>query len=138
MEQENYFLRMKKLKNKLILINPPLSLSNGYGMRKNVGNQLPNLGLCYLASVARKIVSLIFNFIARKVFRTQMRDVGWTKMIKRDILSKINLTKKGAIVELELVAKAVSIGYAIYEVEVPYLQRIYSKSKCFSFTMILV
>lgn len=42
-------------KRSLILINPPLQLPERYGQLWRAGNRLPNLGLCYLAAMAKKI-----------------------------------------------------------------------------------
>ena len=42
------------MKKDLLLINPPITLEARYGSFASVGSQAPPLGLCYLASSARK------------------------------------------------------------------------------------
>ena len=47
-------VKFYSLDNKILFINPPISLDLRYGFLKNVANRLPNLGLACLASVARQ------------------------------------------------------------------------------------
>ena len=42
------------MKHNLVLVNPPITLEERYGSFASVGSQAPPLGLCYLASSARK------------------------------------------------------------------------------------
>src|SRR5512137_851823 len=42
------------MKHDLLLVNPPITLEERYGSFASVGSQAPPLGLCYLASSARK------------------------------------------------------------------------------------
>lgn len=86
---------------------------------------------------SRRVVSRIFNCISRYLFRLSIHDVGWSKMVKKDVLGKINLKRTGAIVELELVVKAFLEGFTICEVEVPCVPRYFGKSKCFHLSQII-
>ncbi len=45
---------MPFMKHDLLLVNPPITLEERYGSFASVGSQAPPLGLCYLASSARK------------------------------------------------------------------------------------
>src|SRR5512136_1587300 len=45
---------MPFMKHNLVLVNPPITLEERYGSFASVGSQAPPLGLCYLASSARK------------------------------------------------------------------------------------
>ncbi len=45
---------MMSMKHDLVLVNPPITLEERYGSFASVGSQAPPLGLCYLASSARK------------------------------------------------------------------------------------
>jgi len=42
------------MKHNLVLVNPPITLEERYGSFASVGSQAPPLGLCYLASSAKK------------------------------------------------------------------------------------
>ena len=42
------------MKHDLVLVNPPITLEERYGSFASVGSQAAPLGLCYLASSARK------------------------------------------------------------------------------------
>jgi radical SAM superfamily enzyme YgiQ (UPF0313 family) len=45
---------MSFMKHNLVLVNPPITLEERYGSFASVGSQAPPLGLCYLASSAKK------------------------------------------------------------------------------------
>jgi hypothetical protein len=75
---------------------------------------------------------MVFNYITRYIFRVPIHDVGWTKMVKKSVIDKIDLKRTGAIVELELIVKAALCGFLVYEVTVPYVSRCSGRSKCFN------
>jgi len=93
---------------------------------------------CKFYSLSRIIVSKVLNYIARYIFRIPIHDVGWTKIVKKNVLRKINLKRTGAIVELELVVKSILYRFSIHEVAVPYAPRYSGRSKCFNLRILIL
>jgi dolichol-phosphate mannosyltransferase len=89
-------------------------------------------------SFSRKLVSWVFNLLSKKVFQVPINDIGWSKLVRRRVLEKIRLKTTGAIVELELVVKALAKGFRICEVEVPFLPRRFGSSKSFNLKLLLL
>jgi len=91
---------------------------------------------CY--TFPRKVVSKTFNILSRVFFKVPVQDVAWSKLVKRDVLKNIYLKRTAAIVELELLVKALKLGFRIKEIEVPFLIRKKGKSKAFNLALISV
>lgn len=89
-------------------------------------------------SFVRKLISFVFNLLSKRVFQVPINDIGWSKLVRRRVLEKIELKATGAIVELELVAKALAKGAKICEVEVPFLPRRFGSSKSFNIKILLL
>jgi dolichol-phosphate mannosyltransferase len=85
----------------------------------------------------RKVVSRGFNLLSRLFFRVPIGDVAWSKLVRKDVFEKVRLRKTAAIVELELVVKAMFYGYKISEVKVPYIPRASGKSKAFKVPLLI-
>lgn len=85
----------------------------------------------------RKVVSRSFNLLSRIFFKVPISDVAWSKLVRKNIFRKVRLKRTAAIVELELVVKALFYGYRISEIKVPYIPRTCGESKTFKVPLIL-
>jgi radical SAM superfamily enzyme YgiQ (UPF0313 family) len=77
---------MARLGKKIIFINPPLTLEERYGKLKAGGNTLPNLGLCYLASIAKS-----------KNWEVNIIDASALKLNLEEIVNHIRREKPDAV-----------------------------------------
>jgi len=80
-------------------------------------------------SVFRNILSL-FNKKLNKVFiGINIKDVNWTKVLKKTDLDRLDLQLTSSLVESEITAKLLFLGKKVIEVESKYLPRTYGQSK---------
>lgn len=77
----------------------------------------------------RKVYSLVYNFLIRRLFNVTVRDVNFSfKMIRRTVLNNIKLTAKTVFIDGQLLAEATRNGISIKEIPIEYIPRIYGKS----------
>lgn len=74
--------------------------------------------------VYRIILSFVYNWLIRFLFRIQIKDINFSfKLIKRDILKKLNLKSEGSFIDAEIIIKATYLGYKIKQIGVTYFPR---------------
>jgi hypothetical protein len=72
----------------------------------------------------------IFNCLANLTFCTKFNDISCGfKLIKNSVLKSITLKSNSGIINLELLVRAVRMGYIVKEVEINHFPRIRGKSK---------
>ncbi len=72
----------------------------------------------------RLLISGVGNWIARKIFHLQARDINCAfKLIRRDALRGISLSSEGAMISTELLAHASHAGWRIKELPVVHRSR---------------
>ena len=77
----------------------------------------------------RKIYSACYNWLIRIVFGLKVRDVNFSfKLLKKEILEKIQLEAQGSFIDAELLLEAKRYGFRIHEVGVQYYPRKFGKS----------
>jgi len=87
-------------------------------------------------SVFRNTLSL-FNKKLNKLFiGINLKDVNWTKVIKKADLDQLDLQLTSSLIESELSAKLLLLGKQVIEVESKYLPRTYGESKGSSFAIV--
>jgi dolichol-phosphate mannosyltransferase len=80
-------------------------------------------------SLFRNILSL-FNKKLNKVFiGMSLKDVNWTKILKKADLDQLELELTSSLVESEICAKLLFLGKKVIEVESKYLPRTYGQSR---------
>ncbi len=80
-------------------------------------------------SLFRNILSL-FNKKLNKVFvGMNLKDVNWTKVLKKADLDQLQLELTSSLVESEICAKLLFLGNQVIEVESQYLPRVYGQSR---------
>lgn len=80
-------------------------------------------------SLFRNILSL-FNKKLNKVFiGMNLKDVNWTKILKKADLDLLELELTSSLVESEICAKLLFLGKKVIEVESKYLPRTYGQSR---------
>ncbi len=80
-------------------------------------------------SLFRNILSL-FNKKLNKVFiGMNLKDVNWTKILKKADLDQLELELTSSLVESEICAKLLFLGKKVIEVESKYLPRTYGQSR---------
>lgn len=81
-------------------------------------------------TVPRSIMSFVYNRLIRLVFNLPYKDINYSyKIIKRDVLNKLDLRSDGWFVTVELLVELKNKGYKVKEVSVPFVKRIMGKSK---------
>jgi len=86
--------------------------------------------------VFRNTLSL-FNKKLNKLFiGINLKDVNWTKVIKKADLDQLDLQLTSSLIESELSAKLLLLGKQVIEVESKYLPRTYGESKGSSFAIV--
>ena len=76
-------------------------------------------------NVVRRLNALGWNTLVRLLFGNLCRDIDCGfKMLRREIVSHVNLVSNGAMIDTELLAGAKARGYRIAEVPVTHLPRV--------------
>ncbi len=76
-------------------------------------------------NVVRRLNALGWNTLVRLLFGYLCRDIDCGfKMLRREIVSHVNLVSNGAMIDTELLAGAKARGYRIAEVPVTHLPRV--------------
>lgn len=66
-----------------------------------------------------------------------IKDVNWSKIIKKQNLAQLDLQLKSSLVETEICSKLLYLGVKVTEVESKYLPRMYGESKGSSFKTVI-
>ncbi len=76
----------------------------------------------------RKVNAFLWGLLVNTLFKIKVRDVDCAfKLYKRKIFEDISLTSQGALIDTEILAKAVAKGYKIAEVGVNHYPRLAGK-----------
>lgn len=67
----------------------------------------------------------------------KIKDVNWSKIIKKENLKELNLQLKSSLVETEICSKLLYLGVQVTEVESKYLPRLFGESKGSSFKTVI-
>lgn len=74
--------------------------------------------------VKRIAYSFAYNFLVRAVFDIKIKDVNFSfKVVHRRILESIELKSEGSFIDAELVAKAIHLGFRVFQMGVDYFPR---------------
>jgi glycosyltransferase involved in cell wall biosynthesis len=88
-------------------------------------------------TIIRTYISRIYNFLIKKIFDLNVKDVNFAfKFIRKDALKKIHLQADSAFIDAEILIKAKKFNLKILEIPVEYFPRLYGKSKLFNITAI--
>ncbi len=86
----------------------------------------------------RRIITRVFNCSANLIFRTKFDDISCGfKLIKMPVLKNITLKSQSGIINLEILVKALRLGYSVREVEINHFSRASGKSKGVSISNII-
>ena len=70
----------------------------------------------------------------RILFGVKVRDVNFSfKLVRKEVLDKINLTATSVFIDGQLLAEAVRYGYKISEIPIDYTPRVFGASNFDSF-----
>jgi glycosyltransferase involved in cell wall biosynthesis len=101
------------------LVGPDTGLVNGYKLDRHDPTH-------------RIWIGNVYNFCARLLFRIRIRDIDCDyRLIRRDLLEKINLTSTSGTICVELVRKLELSGCHVAEVGVHHYARQYGTSQFF-------
>jgi glycosyltransferase involved in cell wall biosynthesis len=77
----------------------------------------------------RTILTLVYNWLIRILFRSNIRDVNFSfKLMRREVLEAVELQSEGSLIDAELVVKAKNRGFAIQQIGLDYFPRILGTS----------
>lgn len=80
-------------------------------------------------SVKRIIYTAVYNRMIRTMFRLNVGDVNFSyKMIKRDLLQRLELRSEGSFIDAEMLIEAKRLGGQIREINVMYYPRVVGES----------
>jgi glycosyltransferase involved in cell wall biosynthesis len=80
-------------------------------------------------SLFRNWLSWVNKKMNERLLGINIRDVNWSKIIKRENLMQLDLQLKSSLVETEICSKLLYLGVKVQEVESKYLPRTYGESK---------
>jgi len=80
-------------------------------------------------SLFRNMLSLVNKKINAIFIGINIKDVNWTKILKKADLDQLDLQLTSSLVESEMTAKLLFMGKKVIEVESKYLPRTYGQSK---------
>lgn len=68
--------------------------------------------------------SHVYNWLVRYSLGVKLRDVNFAgKLIRRDVLDHVDLRSEGSFIDVELMAQATRLGYAVIQFGVDYFPR---------------
>lgn len=74
--------------------------------------------------IYRIVCSFVYNWLIRLLFGVKIKDINFSfKLVKRDILKKLNLKAEGSFIDAEMIIKADYLGYKIEQIGVTYFPR---------------
>ncbi len=72
----------------------------------------------------RYLYSHLYNWLVRSLLGVRLRDVNFAgKLIRREVLDRVDLRSEGSFVDVELMAQAVRLGFNIIQFGVDYFPR---------------
>ena len=100
-----------EIKRALALIGPQVDLVVGYRIER-------------YDTLRRFVYSQVYNALCRLLFGIPVRDVNFSfKLVKREVLQRVNLRAGSVFIDGELLAEAVRYGYRIVEIPIEYFPR---------------
>jgi glycosyltransferase involved in cell wall biosynthesis len=86
----------------------------------------------------RYIYSHLYNWLVRTALNVRLRDVNFAgKLIRRDVLDRVDLRSEGSFIDVELMAQAQRLGFNIIQFGVDYFPRTRGDSTLAAPTVIL-
>ena len=83
--------------------------------------------------VHRIVIGRLYHWFVRTAFGLRLRDVDCDfRLMRRDVFSKVALTRSSGVICVELMKKVQDHGYRIAEVPVHHFHRSYGKSQFFN------
>jgi glycosyltransferase involved in cell wall biosynthesis len=77
-----------------------------------------------IEGLRRTIYSVAYNWMIRTLFSLKVRDVNFSfKLMKREVLSAIELQSEGSLIDAELLVKAKNRGFSIQQIGLDYFPR---------------
>lgn len=80
-------------------------------------------------SVFRNALSAVNKKMNQLLLGISLKDVNWTKIYRKSDLYRLNLELESSLVESEIAAKLLYLGFKVIEVESKYLPRVYGQSQ---------
>jgi glycosyltransferase involved in cell wall biosynthesis len=103
----------------LALAGPGTGLVNGYKLERH-------------DPLHRVWIGNVYNFCARLLFRIRIRDIDCDyRLIRRELLDRIQLTSTSGTICVELVRKLELSGYQVAEIGVHHYPRLHGRSQFF-------
>lgn len=96
------------------------------------GTRYVGNGGVYGWDLKRKLVSRGANFLASTVLRPHVSDLtGSFRLYKKEVLAKIidETKSKGYVFQMEMMVRAKALGFAVGEVPISFVDRLYGESK---------
>jgi len=101
--------------------NPDVDFVNGY----KIGRSDP---------LHRIVIGRVYHWFVRTLFGLRLRDVDCDfRLMRRDVFSKVALTRSSGVICVELMKKVQDHGFRIAQVPVHHYHRSYGKSQFFNF-----
>ena len=97
-----------------------------------IGTRYAGDGGVYGWDFRRKLISRGANYLTQVLLRPGVTDLtGSFRLYKRDVLNKLveSCVSKGYVFQMEMMARANSLGYRVTEVPISFVDRVYGESK---------
>ncbi|MFQ6101593.1 MAG: glycosyltransferase family 2 protein [Anaerolineae bacterium] len=102
---------LREIERALALVGPDVDMVVGYRINR-------------YDTPRRFIYSKVYNFLCRLLFDIRVRDINFSfKLLKREILQRIQLSAGSVFIDGELLAEAARYGYRVVEIPVQYFPR---------------
>lgn len=86
----------------------------------------------------RYVYSHLYNWLVRSALNVRLRDVNFAgKLIRREVLERVELRSEGSFIDVELMAQAQRLGYNIIQFGVDYFPRTRGESTLAAPTVIV-
>ena len=116
---------VRELHKLLDLMTPATGLVNGYKLERNDPQH-------------RIFIGTVYNAFARTLFRIKIKDVDCDfRLVRRDIVNRLNLTSTSGTICVELVRKLELSGCQVVETGVHHYRRLHGRSQFFRIRSLL-
>lgn len=116
---------VRELHKLLDLMTPATGLVNGYKLERNDPQH-------------RILIGTVYNAFARTLFRIKIKDVDCDfRLVRRDIVNRLNLTSTSGTICVELVRKLELSGCQVVETGVHHYRRLHGRSQFFRIRSLL-